>query len=302
MAADGAKRHDRTNFFKYVTLDGLGHITSHLSRQWSSPITFNDPFDSQFDCGFSFSFEAFSEAFLNAIEEMVFGEKEPKGVAQHPLFHQIMIARGNRTKRTRNAFCECFQPVISGTIPNLKRSQAIASQVWATYLNNLRILCLTEDPANLLMWSHYANQHTGAMIRLRCIRDRDSVLLAALPVHYTDCAPYIGTQDEWICHLTGQKEIDYDSHFRKLITSKSTRWAYEKEWRVINFKRPGDNGLLMHDTFWPEEIEAIYFGCRANDSKVSDILKAMHPELKHVELFRAKKRQWEFEIDYEKMG
>ena len=156
----------------------------------------------------------------------------------------------------------------------------------------------------MLMWSHYADHHKGAVIQLRCIQERDSVLLAALPVWYTDQAPFIGTQDEWIRHLTGQKEIDYDAHFRKLVTTKSTHWASEREWRVINFKLHGekDDGLRLYDTFWAEEIEAIYFGCRADEDKVLSILKAMHPDLKHVELHKAKKKKWEFGLDFEKMN
>jgi hypothetical protein len=304
------KHHDRTHFFKYVTLDGLRHITSSLSRQWSSPLAFNDPFDTQFDLGFPFTFESFSEAFHNALEEMVFGEKEPQGTAQDPLlkqmFNDIMIARGNRTKRTRDELHALFQPFVSDTITTLKRRQALAPQFWADFRNNLRILCLTEDHANLLMWAHYADHHKGAVIRLGCVRARESLLRAAQPVNYTDQAPYFATLDEFICYLTGQKEIDFDSrsdlHFLKLVTTKSTHWAYEKEWRVINFKRPGDKGLLRHDTFCPEEIEAIYFGCRVDDSEVLDIRKAMHPALNHVELFRAKKRQWEFALDFERMN
>ena len=296
------KYHDRTHFFKYVTLDGLRHVTSRLSRQWSSPLAFNDPFDCQFDCGFPFTFESFAEAFPAAIEEMIFGDNEPQGDAQHPLFLQLMIARRNRANRNRKQCRAFFQPAISAAIPNLKRSQAEASHFWATCLSNLRIFCMTEDNDNLVMWSHYAANHTGAVIRLKCVTERDSVLLAALPVQYTDEAPYIGTQAEWISHLTGQKTIDYESHFRKLVTSKSTRWAYEREWRLVNGIGPGDDGLRWRGTFWPEEIEAIYFGCRVSDAEVSDILKTMHPDLKHVKLFKAKKKQWEFALDFEAMA
>ena len=70
--------HDKPHFFKYVPMDGLGHITSRLSRRWTCPVAFNDPFDAQFDCGFPFTFEAFSHAFLDAIEDMVFGDTEPE--------------------------------------------------------------------------------------------------------------------------------------------------------------------------------------------------------------------------------
>jgi hypothetical protein len=293
--------HDRSHFFKYVTMDGLGHIMSRLSRRWTSPLAFNDPFDTQFDCGFPFIFEDFGHAFLDATEEIVFGDAEPEGDPIHPLFKQLTIARRGRPRRSREEFRSFFQPTVADCIPNLHQSQRLASQIWAQYLASLRILCLTETNENLLMWAHYAHDHTGAVVRFRCVSERDSVLLAALPVNYTTQAPYIGTQEEWIRHLTGQQEIDYDAHFRKLVTTKSQHWAYEKEWRVINFAPRGQEGPYMHDTFWPEEIEAVYFGCRSAPSERQKILDSVHPDLGHVEFHQAKKRQWEFGLEFEKL-
>jgi len=294
--------HNKAHFFKYVTMDGLRHTTSRLSRQWSSPITFNDPFDAQFDCGFPFTFEDFGHAFLAAMETMVFGDTEPEGDLEHPLFQQIMISRRNRAHSTRTDFRSFFQPTVTDCIPNLEQSQKYASGVWATYLANLRILCLTETNTDLLMWAHYAKHHTGAVLRLGCVREKDSVLLAALPVNYSSRAPYIGTQDEWIRHLTGQETIDYDSHFHKLITTKSEHFQYEKEWRVINFRKKADDTLYMYDEFWPEEIEVIYFGCRAEPSDIQGVLQSMHPKLDHVEIYRAKQKQWHFGLDFERIN
>lgn len=301
MAGSSMKRHDKTHFFKYVTFSGLRHITSRLSRKWSSPRTFNDPFDAQSDFGFPFTFEEFGEAFLNAQEEMVFGDLEPHGDPNHPLFQMIMQARLARQKATREKFRSFFRPTIDEAIPNLNHAQQIASKDWDAYLARLRILCLSEINDDLLMWAHYADHHKGAVIRLDCSQERESVLLAALPVNYTDRTPYIGTMQEWIRHLTGQEEIDYDLLFTKLVTTKSTHWSYEKEWRVVNESKNRDDGLHMYDSFWPEEIEAVYFGCRANDLEIEEVIHSMHSDLGHVELFKARQKKWQFGLEFNKI-
>jgi hypothetical protein len=294
--------HDRSHFFKYVTIDGLRHIAGGLSRQWTSPLAFNDPFDAQFDCGFPFDFDEFGEAFLDALEVMVFGEEEPNGDLSDPMFEQIMISRKNRNRRNRAEFRAFFQGTVDRSVPYLKECQIDSSRVWTDFLKHLRILCLTESNTNLLMWAHYADNHTGAAIRFRCIPEKDSPLLAAVPVKYTNSAPYIGSLDEWIRHLTGQQKIDYDAHFLKLVTTKSPHWEYEQEWRLINFAPKSESeNLYLRDRFWPEEIEAIYFGCRSSSSDIEEIRNSMHAELGHVEFYRAKTKQWEFGLEYEQI-
>jgi hypothetical protein len=235
------------------------------------------------------------------MEEIVFGDAEPKGDASHPLFHQLMIARRSRNNRSRAHYRAFFQPTISTIIPNLEKSQRIASATWDDYLSKLPILCLTETHEDPLMWAHYADCHTGAVVQFECVRERDSVLLAALPVKYTERVPYIGTMDEWICHLTGKHLIDYDLHFQRLVTTKSPHWAYEREWRLINFTDNNDDGRHMFDRFWPEEIEAVYFGCRVKDEDIRDVLDSRHPSLSHLRAYKAKRRKWEFGLDFERM-
>lgn len=283
-------------------MDGLCHISGSLSRQWTSPLAFNDPFDAQFDCGFPFDFDQFGEAFLDAIELMVFGEDEPQGDLSDPMFEQIMISRKNRKSRSRAEFREFFQGTVDEYPAILKENQRMMSAVWADYLKHLRILCVTESNTNLLMWAHYADNHAGAAIRFRCIPEKDSPLLAAVPVKYTESAPYIGSLDEWIRHLTGQQKIDYDKHFLKLVTTKSPHWEYEQEWRLINFAPKSESeNFYLRDRFWPGEIEAIYFGCRSTPSDIDEIRNSMHVDLGHVEFYRAKTKQWEFGLEFEQI-
>lgn len=293
--------HDRTHFYQYVTMDGARSILLRRSRKWTSPLVFNDPFDTQVDCGFPFSFEEFGLAYMKAIEELTFQDMEPEGDPDHPFFKQIMISRQNRHKRSREQFKAFFEPTIEQSIQDLHKIKAIVSSRWQTCLNRLRILCLTETNSNLLMWAHYAAKHTGAVIRYRCVIERDSVLLAAVPVNYSDQAPYIATIDEWILHLTGQKQLDWDEYSKRFITTKGSQWAHEKEWRIINVRGPDEKDLAMYDQFWPEEIDAVYFGCKADSTEIKSIVNSLPPELEHVKVFVANRKAWEFCLDFQRI-
>lgn len=121
--------HDRSHFYKYVSMDGLRHITGGLSRQWTSPLAFNDPFDAQFDCGFPFRFDEFGKAFLDSVEVMVFGEDEPQGDLSDSLFEQIMISRRNRNRRSRTEFRRFFQGTVDQSPSILKENQKLLSAV-----------------------------------------------------------------------------------------------------------------------------------------------------------------------------
>lgn len=106
---------------------------------------------------------------------------------------------------------------------------------------NRGILCLSEDKRNLLMWAHYAHMHSGFAIEFdteneffRMQHDvfgnpigsnpsatgvwrHEGVLLK---VNYSDTRPEIVLSE-------------MGSGFDTLLTSKSTHWAYEKEYRMM---------------------------------------------------------------------
>lgn len=267
----------------------------------SSPRTFNDPFDCQFDFGFQFTFESYVPAFIDAILEMILSDKTPLGNHSDETFKMIEIMRQKRPQPSRLEYKNFMQQTASQLITNLNKAQEMVSHAWAAKIDELRILCLSETNDNLLMWAHYAEQHKGAVVRLGCIRERDSVLLAALPVIYTDQVPYIATMEEWIRHQTGQQSINYEAYLYKMLTTKSKQWKEEREWRVITLRDPDDKGSYNYNYFWPEEIEAVYFGCCVTDSEIKSVVEKMHPSLSHVELYKARKKKWEFGLEFKRI-
>src|SRR3989338_6159696 len=53
--------HSRSHFFKYVTYDGALNILHNIAIKWSSPLTFNDPFDILVKPGIGFTEDEFKK-------------------------------------------------------------------------------------------------------------------------------------------------------------------------------------------------------------------------------------------------
>jgi len=107
-----------------------------------------------------------------------------------------------------------------------------------TGLNQYGIISLTEDPHNLLMWSHYADEHRGLIISLTCdgstfdYHDRyteNCEVSQTTParVSYSSRRPGHDLPDNAIYEYF---ESGFYTHY---ALTKGDNWIYEKEHRYI---------------------------------------------------------------------
>lgn len=115
------------------------------------------------------------------------------------------------------------------------------------------LFCLTENPKNILMWSHYASNHEGMALQFKVSNDIRSMLYA-LKIHYSKEYP------KW-------SVTDYDNMVEEILLRKSTDWAYEEEWRIL---RIGGKGTFQ--PFKPETLSGVIFGCRVDEGFKKDVL------------------------------
>src|SRR5277367_2837453 len=132
--------------------------------------------------------------------------------------------------------------------------------MWRAWLPEFRILCLTESPAHLAMWYHYADRYRGAVLEFRCDDELDSAWLLAKPVTYPLVKPAVYTADGWASLLTMRTEIAVQTTLHVATFTKSPDWSYESEWRITSFKRPTDIGPFTDYTFHRQELAAVYLG------------------------------------------
>ncbi|HHT9106986.1 MAG TPA: DUF2971 domain-containing protein [Candidatus Wujingus californicus] len=293
--------HDKKFFYKYYGPDAAKIVLQNRATKWSDPSLFNDPFDFQTNFDFSFKMEDLREPLYAEIERLVFGENEPSGVTTNAWFKLLMLRRSNRENITRQEFDNLVYSGIDNGIRNTQNLIVSVKSWWQEFVNNLRVFCVSEVHDDILMWSHYSQRHEGVVIKFKCLPEYDTFLCAAIPVKYKADVPVVANMQEWIKHLTGQIELPFDDLFRQFSTTKSCHWSYEKEWRCIGEKNHESTELFDFIPIMPQEIAAIYLGCKMSKKDHEEILALLSGELSHVEAFKAEKDPYKFCLNFIKI-
>ncbi len=150
------------------------------------------------------------------------------------------------------------------------------------------IACFSESIQSVLMWSHYADSHKGFALEydFRPWMKTPVKNAGLFPVIYDDerldVSAYIG----WaFLHFIGVPAVNPDAlSYIKIALHKSTDWAYEKEWRLID-PSPRD---IFNDEAKAIEYKpvAIYYGqqiSRENKEALHEI--ASKKGLREYEMF-----------------
>ena len=148
------------------------------------------------------------------------------------------------------------------------------------------ILCLTACPKNILMWSHYADEHKGCCLEF----STDSPPFSgALSVDYLPEYP----NNRLVDFIGGSSDEVFDEHAKLTIRTKSDLWGYEEEWRVRNY--PQGPGLFK---FEERLLTGIVFGYRMADEHKDMLRKLVLGRKPKVNLFQAnpKGRQFKMEL------
>jgi len=119
----------------------------------------------------------------------------------------------------------------------------------AASLQTHGVLCLTHNPTNFLMWSHYAHAHTGF-----CIGFDDSLTQDLFP---KECLMYgdVFYREEPPCinfYTSDGKDLS-----TALFMHKGVTWQYEQEYRLI-FPSCGIKN------FNKKRIKELIIGCKAS--------------------------------------
>lgn len=137
------------------------------------------------------------------------------------------------------------------------------------------ITCFSEKPDSILMWSHYANKHTGFCVEYdlaKCTSLSAKMLL--FPVIYTEERATIPMSLINFEDPTHPKTADLDKFAPDFVVSlltKSKIWDYENEWRIIEFQSNLTDGhLLLSDM-----ISKVYLGANISSENETAIRNAL---------------------------
>lgn len=150
---------------------------------------------------------------------------------------------------------------------------------------NIAVLSLTETQDNELMWAHYANSHQGYVVGF----DSDSDFFKPrmgdpktcgelMPVQYSDTRSQLFVEP-------GKLDIP-----KELFFTKTSKWSYEREWRIVRMQSAADDILSgsIHLFNVPEAaVTSVTFGYKFPQSKKAGIETAFRTTAPHVTFHNA---------------
>ena len=267
----------------YSVANGVTAIT-HNRLYLTSPQFFNDPFE----------FAPASSRTLTDTE-----------IAAHiKTRHHRDIVRQALTeldvyKGTKHAFPKWFTDNFEKLFPILQRRfRGAAGEIETTFSkivsNYFVVCCFSDNPKNLLMWSHYAQSHEGIVIAheisggffpngtfapVRYSADRVMVE----PLFFASTAPY-------------------DKSILRTMLTKSVDWKYEREHRIvlpitdcISEQRP--TGTYYYVNLPLQSTTEVIVGARSIDNTTTNVINAciQYPNL-ILEKASLSKKQFALEI------
>lgn len=269
------KFHDKEYFYKYVTADTAKLILKNLQVKYSSPILFNDPFDNQFFIHIDAN--DFRKVHESIYEKLVRDNKIHKNVPKQQFLKAVNF---NKFK----------------IMEHISLSQYYLNEGIKTLINNNKVFCISEKYDHLLMWAHYADNHKGAVVKFKCLPEKDNLLCAAEKVNYSMNIPSI-EPDELI------SEFDSTTLAKKTMNAflytKSKEWEYEEEWRVVYPTNNNEAFNLIN--ILEEEIDSIYLGCKMTEQHEQEILNIIKTERKNIRIFKASKSTKEFKLNFNEL-
>lgn len=152
------------------------------------------------------------------------------------------------------------------------------------FLQGYRVLCVTTHKDSEKMWSDYAENHKGVVLRIEPSLDKDSKFQLFRPIIYQDKRPpfYEDTLEFIAGSLFGDQEARLKTIVEKIVYTKTMTWAHESEYRLAIPLRQNEeawNTLSYHS----EEITELYLGAAMEQSDINEIIamaRAVNPNIK----------------------
>ena len=219
------------HLFKYCRLNARAEQLVSSSELWfSAPAKLNDPFECR----------PWLE-FAHTDQQLV------DGLARQ-------LRRQNPKMTPHTATANAVGIFLEGRHRNPEMWNALRDDLITRLTNEIGVYCLSEHNDSILMWSHYAEDHTGFCLGFEATPYTE-FFGPAQKVLYSDELPHIQSFD-----MSPERQVD------KIFLTKFSGWSYEDEWRIINH----DTGPGLY-SYPPELLKSITFGIRTSNEHRSKI-------------------------------
>jgi len=289
------------SFFKYANPGTVLTILESKSVRYSSPLTFNDPFDLQSGLHFDFDVSTLQEKVLDKLQEFAASPIAPPTDESDPWGKIVRTVRDHYPTHgfPREHFRQLTGDLFASLIEQIEFTRnKYQEHWWYTLLPGLRVFCVSEERDDLLMWAHYARDHTGAVFEFLSLPEEDNPLSVARPIEYVSSPPPFFSENEWLDDILSVRQLDTDGLYKRYAYYKSSNWAYEREWRVWYPHIPPPGDLYEDVPIRESEFASLYIGCRAEPDFATKAISLTRSAFPNARIYRARKRVDVYGLEY----
>ncbi len=237
--------------YKYVTAERIDVLQNGLIR-FSQPSALNDPWDMRPHVERLFTDDDWEEhvvaplkpesdtQLIDYVSKIIEDFAKNQGVTDKSL-DEIRKVVTEANDEFPGELRQLFEVAFAETAEKIKQVVPQLAGIIPDAMDSaVGVLSLTEKPDHPLMWSHYANNHSGLVLAFDEINEffrsprpgQPDDACGARRVKYSSERPKFDPLIDvsLIDNLTDEDAISF---FHKMFFTKSKEWEYEEEWRMI---------------------------------------------------------------------
>jgi hypothetical protein len=177
-------------------------------------------------------------------------------------------------------------PKITRNVESWKRDFA------ASFSNYWRLVCASLVHDSILMWSHYAENHTGLVLAF----DTEQRPFPQIP---DDCWLTVKYLDKKADYVYSHKEREFRKKMFAVAATKASGWSYEKEIRIVLAHTSLRDRRFLRLT--PESIAGVYCGCRISPGDKAAVQIALsRSKLRHVKVYMGTLDESEYALRFDR--
>ncbi|WP_425105892.1 DUF2971 domain-containing protein [Ancylobacter sp.] len=162
---------------------------------------------------------------------------------------------------------------------------------------NCGVFCATKNIRSILMWSHYAEGHKGAIVGISrdCVH-QDAPLMDV--IYSNSRVSFYDTVTEHTLNKINNIDSTVDKFTERALLSKSNDWSYEQEVRsvILDVNRKG-NSFYLHNID-PSMIKELYIGVKSDDKFTNYITSLAKIRNQNCQIFKVGMERYSYDLNF----
>ena len=293
--------------YKYTSQAAARAIIANRTLRIGRPTEMNDPFDNYiddlFDVDLKDRYHAAAVAFVDMLSRDPVELAKQMGVPLEEAIATSATMNAGTVAQREMLFALLTSSEIEEWYPPLKAERA-AFEIQKTSIvaqfRNSGIFCATRSNSNLLMWSHYADEHRGVVLGFRPDATRDSFLCLLEPVTYSNVRPsFYKLFDPLVGDMPAPTPEAMRAFVRSLTAVKSTQWSYEEELRVVIPSYVPEGQPAVFIPYHATELAELYVGHRVAAGDRDELVASARALNEDVAIFQARITPGAYSLSFE---